>query len=75
MKDSALSLLWLRLLLWHNSIPGPGTFTNHGSSQKKSVRNKKKKRYIGDRLSILDQFIYVKIKAILLLKQNYRRFC
>ena len=36
-KDLALSLLWLGSILWHDSIPGPGSFAFCGRGQKKKV--------------------------------------
>ena len=34
-KDLALSLLWLRLLLWHRFDPWPGNSTCHGGGPRK----------------------------------------
>ena len=34
-EDPALSLLWLRSLLWHEFAPGPGTYTYCGHNQKR----------------------------------------
>ena len=48
----ALSLQWLRSLLWRG-IPGPGTFAHHGCGQKK------KKKKANRKFIIICIFIYL----------------
>ena len=38
-KDPALSLQWLRLLLWRDSVPGPGNSTCYGHAPKQNKTN------------------------------------
>ena len=46
-KDPALSLLQIRLLLWHRfGLWPPGTSTSHGDRAKKNYREKMRKRAI-----------------------------
>ena len=44
-KDPALSLQWLGLLLWCGSIPGPGTSLCHGWGQKGKKKRKENDFY------------------------------
>ena len=43
-KDLALSLLWLRLLLWYRFDPWPGIPPHTSGSVKKKKKKKEKKR-------------------------------
>ena len=43
-KDMVLSLLWLRLLLWHRFDPWPRNFHMPGELPKKTKKKKQKKQ-------------------------------